>query len=243
MKQKRLKMNYCLLALMLVVMPFAAAEIEVNEIRWAEFGGDNGAWVELSVTNTGTVTESGLFELAFFPDNGLLSFAGGWGSPYTVCDADFPYNVHQKYTLAPGESDSTLILNQEPYKDVVGVPDGTYRVVLSHYSACYVDGGVPKSPIGSEYLLGVVTFGDAAANADDDCDTDSQALAHVIRDGFPNCVEAVCEDPASQSSNAVCTVIDGDGDGGILASFGLSGLLVLLGAVLLIYALYWGGRR
>lgn len=157
-----------------------------------------GVTVELK--NTGTTTEQGLVELQLQKASGFQSVV----SAQTACDYRTPWNVHRTYTLAPGQS-ATFDLTAS------NVPAGTYYPILVHVDQCCTDGvnGFPcaaKSPWGWEYKLtpSPITFADPNANANDQCNTDYEALQYIHAHGNELCVSAVCKDASSLTSTAQC---------------------------------------
>lgn len=196
-----MKSMYVFMALFFVIAsaPLASAALEASNTQLSQSTSDPSKFqLFTTLKNTGSTTEEGIFELAFFPTT--FSFFGAQDS----CDPRFPYNVNRFYSLKPGESASFTIS--------ATVPPGTYRAVLTHADRCCTNGVTTyscnaKQPYGFESTIRVVTVGNPNANKDDQCNTDYEAGTYLKNKGTLNCAVPKCENPSTATSKAVCETV------------------------------------
>ena len=193
-----MKKLFLMLLMGCLVMSSAFAALELTTLEYKVYPPDD-ANLLIGLKNTGSTTETGIIELAHYPEANTFS----WVFQEQACDPEFPYNVYREYSINAGSSATFTITAHD-------IPDGTYKAVVTHATSCCTDGVnsyscEAKTPLGFEHVLERnVVIGDPTANQDDVCDTDYQAMQYLKSQNVLNCKVASCVDASGSSSTALC---------------------------------------
>jgi len=198
--KKIIVMLFCLMAL----IGSASAALEYSDLKysWGRYI-LGGGWskVSLNLKNTGSVQEVGVIGIEH-RTNPVYSIV----SDQSSCDPRFPNDVQRSYKIDPGSSVSITL---EAKKFDGG---GTFYPYLVHVNHCCTNGVTSyacdaKQPFGWAYNLNngdPIKFNKPDSTSNDQCDTDYGANQYLQKQGVYNCKTAVCQDPSSVNSKAVC---------------------------------------
>jgi hypothetical protein len=196
------KLLLLLVVFAVAVSPTLAAlqTTSIDKLHVKDFiDGEDTYKLTVGLKNTGSVTETGILEVAFFkPSNSFVNIQD-------ACEPSFPWNVHKWYSVSPGETVSISLV-----APLTGL-EGTYNVVINHADACCnsVGGCLELEPYGFNNVIDTIVIGNPNANDADQCDNPFDAREYLESQGELSCAETSCVDAASSTSEAVC-VVDGE---------------------------------